>query len=112
MKRIHRIGKKEDFASIFKEGRFINGSFMLLKTKKTDREYMRLGILVGHKISKRATARNKLKRQLREIFGKYASAGKTGIDIIVMPKPEIVTKSFKEIKEEAEGLLRRIGISV
>lgn len=111
MKKENRIAKKEDFESIFKRGRFVRGTFISLKAKKTSFGYVRLGILAGKKVSKKAVVRNKIKRQLRGAMREYILDSKASIDVVVMPMPEIVNKSFKEIKEEVAKLFKKAGIS-
>jgi len=110
MKKENRIAKKEDFESIFKRGRFVGGTFISLKVKKTTLGYARLGILAGKKVSKKAVVRNKIKRQLRGTAREHILDSKVGMDVVVIAGPEIVNKSFKEIKEEAAKLFKKAGI--
>ena len=108
MKKENGIVKKEDFESVFKKGKFIGGVFVSLRAKKTNLGYVRLGILVGHKISKKAVVRNKIKRQLRAVVRGYILESKAGVDVVVMPRQEIVNKKFKEIKEELDKLFKKV----
>lgn len=107
MRRVFSVTKKEEFDSIFKRGRFIKGSFISFKVKKTNLGHIRIGIIVGQKISKKAVIRNKIKRRIREGVKEFIDEDKS-IDIVALPTAEIISKSFKEIKKEIEGLFRKI----
>ena len=68
----NRLRKMKDFNILFKEGEFVNGELLTLKIWKIDpkkypkRKYeddeLRIGFVVGLKISKKAVKRNRIKR--------------------------------------------------
>jgi len=62
---------------------------------------------VGTKITKKAVTRNRIKRQLRASFLKHREAIQKGLDIVVVPTPEIIGKKFKDIHEEITRLLTK-----
>lgn len=102
MKQSYKLTKKEDFDTVFRKGRLIRGLSVSLRIKKTNLDHMRVGIIVGQRISKRAVIRNRIKRQLREVVAHYTQDSKSGIDVVVMPNVEILKKSFNELKKELE----------
>lgn len=96
----NRLSKNDDFKEVFKKGRYVSGNFISLKVKKTEQDHSRFGFLVGQKIAKKATARNKIKRQLRAAAKEYREETTGAVDIVVMPSAEIGGKSFQDIREE------------
>lgn len=76
-------------------------SFLVLKYKKSGKNRGKAVIVISKKVSKKATARNKLKRQIRAVIRQQAkekNIREEGITVIV--SPEIVKKSFKQIEHE------------
>jgi len=106
----HRLGKNEDFKEVFKKGKSIRGNFILLKIKKADREYPRIGFVVGKKVAKHAAARNKIKRQLREAAKECIKEVKGAVDVVVVPSPEIGAKSLQEVRGEMRKVFEKAGI--
>jgi len=106
----HRLSASTDFKKVFKEGKFAGGNFISLKVKKSGREQSRVGFVVGQKIAKKATARNKIKRQLREAVKDYVKETRGAVDIIVIPNPQIAGKSFSEISGEIRKAFEKAGV--
>ena len=106
-KRLHRLSRGEDIDEVFGKGRFIRGGFVSLKVKKTEFDYARLGVIAGQKISKKATERNRAKRQLREAARPHIKEMK-GVDVMLLPTADILGRTFREVKEEVERLFKKI----
>lgn len=85
----------------------IDGGLIWLKYKKNNMDSARAGFVVGLKISKKATERNKIKRRLRSAF-RYFLKETSGYDIIVGAKPEIKEKKLPEIIRALKNSLSRI----
>lgn len=96
----NRLRKKSDINKVFKQGAYIAGNFIFLKFAKNNLNTNRFTFVVSSKISKKAVLRNKIKRQLREIFKKIAFKQQSGFDFLVVAKPGIISKKFMEIEKE------------
>ena len=83
-------------------------SLVALEDKKA-RE-TKIAVIVPTKIEKRAIARNRLRRQIREILRKKTFHLKKGKEIIVMVNPGAVKKSSKKLEEAIEELLKKGGL--
>lgn len=103
---VNRLRKTKDFDNVFKKGKLIAGKLIFLKIKKNKLDISRFGFIVSLKISKKAVIRNKIKRHLREIIKENLSNIKSGLDIIITVKPEIVNKNYQDIKNDFENLLK------
>jgi len=103
----YRLQKDKDFDLVFKKGKNLDSEFLFLKLRKNDLEFSRFGFILSKKISKNATARNKIKRRLREIIRKQVGNIKSGFDVAFVVKPRIIGKDYSEIKEGVEKLLKK-----
>lgn len=107
----NRLVKKTDFEKVYKYGNFFYSENIGLKIKRNNIGIVRVGFSVGTKFSKRATKRNKTKRQLREIFHKMLKEIQKGVDIIVTVKKEKnTTNNQEEMENSVKKLLLRIGL--
>ena len=113
----YRLQKSVDFQKVFKNSRPIrlpNLAFKVFKNPKLVNEgetNLRFGFIVSNKIDKRATRRNALKRQLRQVASDLISELNTGYDILI-----VVHKDFpypyvqEDIKKQFLEGMRRAGI--
>jgi ribonuclease P protein component len=68
-----------------------------------------VGIIIGKKVSKKAVVRNKIKRQLREIFrNKFEKNIQKNYDVVIIVSKNIVDKDFKTIENNFEKLLSKL----
>lgn len=106
--RKNRLRKKNDFKLVFKNGKTINDELSFLKVKKNNLGINRFGFVVGTKISKKATLRNKIKRRLTEIIKQNLDKIESGLDIIVVAKPKVIDKNYLEIKQSIDNLFKQV----
>jgi ribonuclease P protein component len=106
--KLNRIKKKKDFETIFKKGKSLKSGFLVLRALKNDLKQNRFAFVVSQKVSKKATARNKVRRRLSEIIKTNLKNIKDGFDIVFVALPGIEKKEFLEIKVAAEKLLNHV----
>jgi ribonuclease P protein component len=114
----------KDFEILFKEGRFVNGEFISAKVWKIQPEKypkrayssedLKIGFVVGFKVSKSAVKRNRAKRQMREVVRLLLKDGKikSGFMVSIMAKSLILEKNYQEIEKDMVSVLRRSGVLV
>lgn len=107
----NRLTEKKDFERIFKEGKGFKEDFLILKFVPNNLNRNRFGIIVSPKISKKATLRNKIKKQLRELIKSRLSKLIEGKDIILIALPGLETKDFWEMEEIVNKIFTKAGIS-
>ncbi len=116
LKRINRIGKQKDFDQFFGQsfkkhrGRNASSRFAILKTYLNGRDYPRVTFIISNKIDKRATARNAMKRQFREIVRKNLPDIKENCDMLFIAKPAAKTASVQALRDDLLGLMKKAGI--
>lgn len=104
----YRLQKDRDFKLVFEHGKTVSSKFLFFKFKKNDLPTSRFGFIIGKKISKKSTVRNKTKRRLREIIRKKINSIKPGFDIVVGAKTEVLEKTYQEIEQEVGCLLKKL----
>jgi ribonuclease P protein component len=103
-----RLQKKSDIDSVFKKGKSFREGLILLKVLKTGLESSRFAFVISHKVSKKATVRNKLRRRLKNIFQNSLKDGKgMSADILVIAFPGLEKKEYKELGETVERVFKR-----
>ena len=76
-----------------------SSQFFVLKVTKNDRSYSRFGFSVSKKTDKRATARNRIKRQVRVFVEENLDKIIPGLDILFVIKKEALGKETEEIQK-------------
>jgi ribonuclease P protein component len=110
LKSQYRLTKKKDFDQVFKNGRSAYSGILGLKYLDNELKDSRFGIIISNRVSKKATERNKLKRQIREIIRSQINKIKPGKDCIFIVLSPILGKSHEEIEESIEKLLQRLRL--
>lgn len=115
----NRLKKKRDIEIVLKNGKFLGGALVTMKYWKIAVEQypkrgysvddLKIGFVVGLKVSKKAVIRNRLKRQMREVIrlGIKENTLPVGYMILFFAKKEMIDQSYDLIAKDIEGLLRR-----
>jgi ribonuclease P protein component len=103
-----RLSKKNDFDTIFKKGKSVKSSFLILKFLQNGLKINRFAFMVSKKVSLKAVVRNKIRRRLSESVRDFRKETEAGVDVIFVTLPTIKEKRFIEIKEEVNNLLTKI----
>lgn len=115
----YRLKRKRDFEILFKDGQFIAGPLIQLTVWKINpnkypkRGYsnqdLKIGFVVGLKVSKSAVKRNRVKRQMREVVRLLLKDGKfnRGYLLAFVAKKGVLGKEYKVIEQNILALLTR-----
>ncbi|MBU0597923.1 ribonuclease P protein component [Patescibacteria group bacterium] len=98
--RYQRVIKDSDWRRIHARGSAVHSSYFVVKKLPNKNKDSRFGISIGVKVSKQATRRNQIKRQLRAIIQQEAGRIKTSYDIIFIVRPAILQAKFSEIRKQ------------
>ena len=98
------VRKRADFELIYQTGFRRNGRLMTLFMKERESGAARLGIAATRKIGG-AVERNRAKRVVREVFRHHKPSG--AIDIVVIPRREMLDASYERVEAEFQSLLQR-----
>ena len=88
MQRRHRLSRSRDFDAVYRHGRSVSTRFLVLYwfPREEGAEEPRLGLAVP-KGNGSAVARNKVKRQLREVWRGLLDEVKPGHDYVLIARP-------------------------
>lgn len=102
-----RITKKEEFEHVFRSKKTIRAQSPLFTLYVVPSEEInsRFGFVVGTKVSKKATARNKLKRRMRAAVARAIPAIKKRVDAVLVARSQGEKATFQEIEKTITNLL-------
>jgi ribonuclease P protein component len=100
-----RLVKEKDFKKIFKLGKSFYTKIFRTKVLANELDFNRYGIVISTKVSKKATERNKLKRQIRAVIKEFDKNLITGFDLVILVSPLALNQEYKCIKSELERML-------
>jgi ribonuclease P protein component len=106
--RAERLRLEKDIEKVIKRGRAVFGQNLVMKYLANDLPYCRATVIVGAKVSKKATIRNKLKRRLRTLLKELVYPKKSGLDLIIITKPGSQFETFAALRDCVAGLVNRI----
>lgn len=98
------IRAREDFQRIYETGRRLSGRLMTVFVGPNGTGRPRLGIAATRKMGS-AVVRNRAKRLARELFRHNKPSG--GLDIVVIPRREMIDASYVTLEAEFRALLER-----
>ncbi|PIR93748.1 ribonuclease P protein component [Candidatus Falkowbacteria bacterium CG10_big_fil_rev_8_21_14_0_10_39_11] len=112
----NRITKKNEFDAFFgKEFKRAGGysvsskNFVIKSIMKKDGK-SRIGFIINTKVDKRASVRNKIKRQVREVFHMNLNNLKKTVEILVVIQKGAKSLDFGQIEEEIVDLLKKMQL--
>ncbi|PJE75732.1 ribonuclease P protein component [Candidatus Uhrbacteria bacterium CG10_big_fil_rev_8_21_14_0_10_48_11] len=109
--RAQRLRRRKDIDAVLRRGRRFPHPLLMLRAMPSVTKSPRVTVVVGVAVSKRATVRNRLKRQLRHLLRQQLNernATTIGMDLMVSPRAAIL-KEPSEVRAKALAqLLDRI----
>jgi len=108
--KLNRLRKKKEFERVLRKGKGVKEDFLVLKIIKNNLPQTRIGLIVGIKVSNKATLRNKIKRRVKALMAAKLPKIKKGFDIVLITKPGIEERDFWEMAEILDKLLKKVKI--
>ena len=103
-----RLVRSKDFDYLYRRGERLASVHLLVRIGLNHQPRSRFGIVVSTKISKRATVRNRHKRQLREAIRPLLTILPTGWDVLVTVRQQFQKEgAWPELRSELTTLLVR-----
>lgn len=94
----------------FYNAKFFSTPLFVLKIRQNSLRLNRFGIVVGKKIDKRATRRNKIKRILRSALVNLNQSMVNGYDMLFIVRSGIIGKTYFECNFQIRQVLERENI--
>lgn len=102
--RSERVRRRPDFERAYATGTRIHGRYMMLFVALNGGVSSRLGVAATRKLGS-AVERNRAKRRAREVFRRHKVAA--GLDIIIVPRREMLDASFANLEADYVATLNR-----
>lgn len=105
-----RLSAKADFSRVYKYGRTGRGQFVIVKalknTSNTEPAESKIGVVVSKKISKKATARNRIKRQVASLIREHWRQIPQSYNIIVVVRVSLEKTDIKLLTQDVLAAIR------
>jgi ribonuclease P protein component len=102
----NRLKEEKDFKRVYNKGRYTNGSYISIKYLYLNyNSATKIGVVVSKKINNKATVRNKIKRQINDVFGYILDKIQKNVYIIVTVKK--IPEDYASIKEDIKIALEK-----
>lgn len=105
-----RLRQFRDFQQVYKAGRSYYAAVVRIKASRTELPETRFGIVVPNKLVKKATERNRKKRQIRGALQTLIPIIKPGYDVVVSAQPTIREATYDDILRDLSEILKKAGV--
>lgn len=109
MKKDLRIRKNREYKRVYKYGKNYWNKHLILYIMKNNLEVSRVGFTVTKKIGN-AVTRNKIRRQMKEIYRLNYENVKSGYDLVFIPKKNVVNMPYSKLENSMIHIMNIAGI--
>lgn len=106
LRKTRRLSHRDQFSNTIKRGKRLRHPGFALFFLENGLAYARLGISVPHRVTRKATARNLLKRRARESFRKQKHRF-GGLDMVLIPNNREQKEFFEKVSPPGSGIEKR-----
>ena len=96
MNKQHTLKKNSDFRRLYSKGKSTVNPYLVIYYKKNGMNYNRVGFTVSAKLGN-AVIRNRVRRQLREIYRLHLNELKNGTDFVVVARSRCVRGEYHKM---------------
>jgi len=104
-----RLSKRE-VVHVIKIGKSVRYGFLVLKYIPSSLLFSRAAFVVGGKVSKKATERNRIRRRISVVTQGILSRSSQGIDVVVIVSPQAKQEPFSVIENNTKNVFKKIGL--
>ena len=108
MPKVYRLRSSRSFDVVYKKGKSIANSTLVLTTLAGKTPMPKVGFVVGKKVGK-AVYRNKVKRRLRAIFASLLPYVEGHTSYIVVARTGSVDCTYAQLERSLTSLLDKVG---
>jgi len=109
VQRNFRLTRSEDFKRVRRDGKSYAHPLVVLIVQNNDQPYVRVGVAAGKTVGT-AVHRNRAKRLLREAMRSLIPDSASGLDLILIARPALVSATFDNTQRALLNLLQRAKI--
>ena len=105
-----RLRKSSEYQRIRQQGRSLTSRLLILAWMPNEVARLRIGFVVGKRISRHAVERNYIKRLLSEAIRPAVPELSRNWDIVLSARNAVVTADVHTLQQDIMALLRRAGL--
>ena len=109
MQRKFRLTRSEDFKRVRRSGKSYAHPLVVLIVQPHDQPRVKVGVAAGRTVGT-AVYRNRAKRLLREAMRTLIPSIASGLDLILIARPGLVTATLEDTQRALVNLLQRAQI--
>lgn len=109
--KLNRLHTDQEIKQVALKGKAFFLPQFVFKYQIVKEPVLKIGFVVSTKIDKRATVRNRLKRQMREASRKLLPKSKQGYLVLVVAKKAALELDFKQICQQFEFAFKKIKLA-
>ena len=98
----YRLLQAQGFSFVFAHKKSLRSEHFQLSYCPGQSQTARLGVVVAKKLARRAVARNRVKRQSREVF-RHCRPGLPALDVVLRLTRPLPAAAWKEVKKQIRG---------
>ena len=106
----HRLTRRRDFARVNAAGKSVYTPALRLRWVFTGQPASRFAVVVSTRVSKLATKRNRLKRQLRTVLRSEMKRSKPGFDAVLSAASSALGQPYAVLRDEVQALVRKSAL--
>lgn len=99
------MSDSREIERIIRRGGKVSGNFLFIRFFPNQLKNIRVAVVAGLKVHKKAVYRNKLRRRVREGLRQNLHQIKPGYDLVFFIKPQAMEADFKGLEAEILSLL-------
>lgn len=97
----YRLLRGNEFQAVLRQRCSLRDALFAVYATPNDLGHARLGVAVSRKVSTRAVSRNRIKRQVREMFRQQQQL-LSGLDVVVVAQPQAAARENPELRAALE----------
>ncbi len=106
VRKTQRVRRRGEFQTVFDQGVRIHGRYLTVVMAPSSGARSRLGIIASKKLGI-AVSRNRAKRLIREVFRHHPPGAGRPVDLLVIPRRELVDTAYEPIEADFRSACRR-----
>jgi len=110
LKRIFRLTDNKDFQTVYRRGRYVASPLFSVNMLPNRLGLTKVGVVVNKKVSKKATDRNAVKRQVREIVRQQFTNLKKGQNVVITVRQPALAADCKKMEHELRTSFKKLEL--
>ena len=110
LKRVFRLTDNKDFQTVYRRGRYNASALFSVNVLPNRFGFVKIGVVVNKKVTKKAVLRNTVKRQVREIVRTLLPKLKRGQSIVITVRQPALAADYKTMEREILASFKKLEL--